>query len=125
MRRFPDDIITIILSEMNLEENPLKFDRDIFYNVIYKHFRQHPNIFSDFCFIESGTYPYSELLERIINRHKISRLLKLENPDFEIIRLKEGTTELVERKLKPNFGKDELEILKNIGKELQERLSSL
>jgi len=124
MSRFPDDIISVIFSEMKLEEKALRFNQELFYSVIYRYFKMYPSLFADFYFIESGTYPYSDLLERIITRHKISRLLKTENPDFEFIRLKKGTTELIEKELKPNFDKNELEILKSIGKELREKLSS-
>ncbi|HPJ84340.1 MAG TPA: hypothetical protein PLY09_06225 [Methanothrix sp.] len=125
MIRFPDDIISIIFREMGLEDEALRFNQELFYSTIYRYFKLHPSLFADFYFIESGTYPYSDLLERIITRHKISRLLKTENPDFEFIRLKKGTSELIDRELKPNFDEGELEILKSIGKELQGKLSSV
>lgn len=122
--KFPDDLISIIFSEMKIEDTPLRFDQELFYSTIYKYYRKYPALFAEFYFIESSTYPYSDLLERIITRHKISRLLKTENPDFEFIRLNKGSSELIDKKLKPNFFPSELEILKQIGEELRSKLSS-
>jgi hypothetical protein len=124
MERFADDLISIIFRDMNLENKPLRFDQEIFYSTIYKYCKTNKSLFTDFYFIETGTYPYSDLLERIITRHKISRLLKTENPDFEFIRLKEGTSKLIDEKLKPQYTPIELQVLESIAMELRSKLSS-
>ena len=52
MKRFADDLISIIFREMKLEDKPLRFDQELFYSTIYKYQKAHPILFEDFYFRE-------------------------------------------------------------------------
>lgn len=66
----------------------------------------------------NGTYPYSQLLERIIHRAKISRVIKTENPDFSEIQIRENSKNYVEQNLQPKIDSTDLSILKDLGHQL-------
>ena len=115
MTVYPDDKIRVILKEMNIEEEPIKYDDKIFQTSLYKFSLEYPNLLNEFIFTTSGTFPFSNLLERVLTRAKISRVLKTMNPDFEQIGLVKGTNEYIEENIKPKFKPDEYKYLKKIG----------
>jgi hypothetical protein len=120
--RYPDDLITVIFREMDIEDKPIRFKEEIIYNTIFKYSGEYPELFEDFTFHTTGTFPYSDLLERIIERYKISRILKTENPDFEYVSFKAGINQQIDAKIKKRFEPKELEILKAIGNDLRSKL---
>lgn len=122
---FPDDKIRVILKEMNIEDEPIKYDDKIFQITLYNFTLEHPNILKEFTFTTSGTFPFSELLERVLTRAKISRVLKTMNPDFEQIGLVQGTNEYIEENIKPKFNSDDYTLLKEIGVTLRNKLQSI
>lgn len=119
---FPDDKIRVILKEMHLEEKPIRFDDEVFHSTLYQFSKKYPQLFNEFLFSTSGTFPYSDLIERILTRAKISRVLKTVNPDFEYVQLSEGTSTYIDEKIKPKFVGKEYKILKEIGNELNLKL---
>lgn len=119
---FPDDKIRVILKEMDLEKEQIKFDDEVFQSIIYYSSKKYPNLFNEFSFSTSGTFPYSDLLERVLTRAKISRVLKTVNPDFEYVQLSTGTSEYIDKKIRPKFEVEDYKILKEIGKELNTKL---
>ncbi len=122
---FPDDVIRVILKEMDFEEEPMKFDDEIFQRTLYEFSKRNVALFNDFIFSISGTFPYSDLVERVLTRAKISRVLKTVNPDFEFLQLAPGTGEYVDEKIKPKFSAQDYEILKEIGRELNTKFRAL
>lgn len=119
---FPDDKIRVILKEMDLEKEQMRFDDEVFQSAIYDSSKKYPHLFSEFLFSTSGTFPYSDLLERVLTRAKISRVLKTVNPDFEFVQLSAGTNEYIDEKIKPKFEHGDYQILKEIGNELNTKL---
>ena len=122
---FPDDIIRVILKEMDFEREAMKFDDEIFQRTLYDFSKRNASLFNNFIFSTSGTFPYSDLVERVLTRAKISRVLKTVNPDFEFLQLAPGTGEYVDEKIKPKFSAPDYEILKEIGKELNTKFRTL
>ena len=125
-RIFPDDKIRILLNyafKDSIEPN-FNFNDESLHILIFEAKKLHPDFFQEFNFRMNGTYPYSQLIERIIHRAKISRIIKTSNPDFSEIQLKEESKNYVERKLQPNLREDELKILKDLGKQLKIPTSS-
>lgn len=118
---FPDDKIRIILKEMDIENKPIKFDEKIFQITLYEYKKKYPELLNEFFFSKSGTYPYSDLLERILHRAKISRNLKTVNPDFEYVELKDGVCKYTEEEIIPKFKETDYQALKEIGMELNKK----
>ena len=73
MTTFPDDKIRIILN--NIKSNPFEYDTERFHILIFENKKEHPSLFREFSFKTNGTFPYSDLLERIIMRGIISGCL--------------------------------------------------
>ncbi|VVB93501.1 Uncharacterised protein [uncultured archaeon] len=119
---FPDDKIRVILKEMDLEEKPIRFDDEVFQSTLYESSKKYPQLFNEFRFSTTGTFPYSDLIERVLTRAKISRVLKTVNPDYEFVQLSAGTKNYVDEKIKPKFRAEEYQILKEIGNELNTKL---
>ena len=117
---FPDDKVLVVLKEMGLEDKALRFDEENVQRLFYYCSVENPNLFKEFAFTTTGTYPYSRLLERIIQRLKIPRILKTENPDYECMRLAEGTSDFVTKEIIPRLDPKEHEILKSLGNKLRE-----
>ncbi len=96
---FPDDKIRVILKEMAIENEPVKFDDKIFQITLYEYKNRFPDLLNEITFSRSGTHPYSDLLERVLTRAKISRVLETVNPDFEYVKLKNGASEYIDEKI--------------------------
>ena len=122
---FPDDKIRVILKEMNIEKEPIKYDDKIFQTTLYNFSLEHPQILKEFIFTTSGTFPFSALLERVLTRAKISRVLKTMNPDFEQIGLASGTNEYIKENIEPKFDSDDYKLLKEIGVTLRDKMRSV
>ena len=122
---FPDDKIRVILKEMNIEKEPIKYDDKTFQITLYEFSLEHPHILKEFVFTTSGTFPFSKLLERVLTRAKISRVLKTMNPDFEQIGLAEGTNEYIEENIEPKFEPNDYRLLKEIGATLRSEMLSV
>ena len=122
---FPDDKIRVILKEMNIENEPIKYDDKIFQITLYNFSLKYPDILKEFTFTTSGTFPFSELLERVLTRAKISRVLKTVNPDFEQIELSQGTNKYIKENIEPKFDPDEYKLLKEIGISLSDKMRNL
>jgi len=120
-RIFPDDVIRILLNSAFEEstETNFKFSDESLHILIFEAKKKYPKLFQEFNFSSNGTYPYSQLIERIIHRAKISRLIKTSNPDFSEIQLKEESKKYVEKHLKPKLKDNELKILSDLGKQLK------
>jgi len=125
MMIFPDDKIRVILKEMNIENEPIKYDDKIFQITLYNFSLKYPDILKEFTFTTSGTFPFSELLERVLTRAKISRVLKTVNPDFEQIELSQGTNKYIKENIEPKFDPDEYKLLKEIGISLSDKMRKL
>jgi hypothetical protein len=111
MTTFSDDKIRIIMSGIN--KNPFKFDDEKFHILIFKSKKEHPELFSEFNFKTSGTFPYSDLLERILMRGMISG--SLHRCEDDMIIMNTCSPEKLRDKYKEISDQD-YETLLNIGK---------
>lgn len=123
---FPDDKIRIIIDSMQIEEKPIQFNEEIFHRTIYEYKSQHPGVLDEFYFSTSGSYPYSELLERVLSRAKISRTLKTVNPDFADVLVRSNThkyiSDTIEGKFLEEKAEPELLALREIGCHIKQRM---
>jgi len=122
MKLFPDDKIRIIFSAMDLNKKTFEFNDEFFQILIFEYQNKYPDLFSEFSFQSSGTFPYSELLERIITRAKISRSLKTVNPDFAMVQLNVPPLEKLKIKYRELLKDTDFEILAQIGKDAKDRV---
>jgi hypothetical protein len=120
-RVFPDDKIRVLLSSAleDTKNSNFKFRDENLHILIFEAKKRNPDLFQEFSFRLNGTYPYSQLIERIIHRAKISRLIKTANPDFSEIQVKEESKSYVERNLYPKLKEKDLKILQQLGKQLK------
>lgn len=109
---------------MEMSDEPIKFDEETFHTIIYEYKKQYPDLLQEFSFRLNGTFPYSELLERIISRAKISRSLKTLNPDFLTVHLTKIPFDQIKLKFKDYISDDEFKILTDIGHDVKKQLKS-
>jgi len=107
---FPDDIIRVILYSAYETHGNIELDFSWLHQLIYISKKISPHLFEEFVFNTSGTQPYSELLERIIMRGRISGIISPSD------RLSPVPNEYVQEKLYPKFKPEDLIILKSIGR---------
>lgn len=115
---YPDDIILLLLGGMNLEKEPVKNDESVLHAAIYEYKERYPVLFEEFAFDISGTFPYSELLDRVIMRAKTSRTWIAGD---EKIQFAKGTNKYLNENVKKNISDDDFVILAELSKELRHR----
>lgn len=98
---FPDDKVRLIL---NYSSSPI-LDNERLQTLLYEAKAKYPFLFEEFNFRTTGTYPYSDLLERVIMRMRISK-----------IRFEKETKKYVEERIRPKFSEDEVNILREIAR---------
>lgn len=117
----PDNKVRVVLKEMGLEDRELKFDEEAVQREFYDYSLKYPALFNEFSFTTTGTYPYSRLLERILQRMKIPQVLKTVNPGYECMKLATGTDEYVEKEIIKFMNPDDYKVLKSMGQSLKEK----
>jgi hypothetical protein len=104
---FPDDKIRIIFSSVG--NKLFEFDVAEFHILIFKNKNKYPHLFEEFVFKTNGTFPYCDLLERILMRATISKSLIYW--DDSVISFKVGSVE----KYKELISEEDFNILLEIG----------
>jgi len=95
MSDFPDDIICAALFAS--EKDSIPTDMKKLHEAIYVLKKEFPDVYKEFTFSTSGTFPYSRLLERVLQRLITSRILKAPNPDYPKFELSEKSKDYIER----------------------------
>lgn len=113
--------VRVVMKEMDLENQEQNLDEEIVHRLFFEYSKKYPEIFEEFSFNTTGTYPFSHLLERILQRMKIPLVLKTVNPSYENMKLVKGTNEYVEEKIISRMDSEEYEVLQSLGKELKKR----
>lgn len=125
MQTLPHEKIKAIFYGMDLDKEPIEFDDEQFHTLIYEKKLQYPELFEDFSFQLNGTFPYSELLERIIIRAKISRSVKTLNPDFSTLEFKKGEShDIIKQNLKSKLKRNDFRKLDLIGKDIKSKIKA-
>lgn len=66
------------------------------HRAIFKMKTEEGGIFEEFTFSDTGTFPYSDLLERVFQRLITSRILTALNPDYPELILSPESVEYIE-----------------------------
>lgn len=124
MTSFPHEKIKVIFYGMKLDEEPIDFNDEQFHTLIYENKLKYPKLLSEFTFQLNGTFPYSELLERIVIRAKISRSVKTVNPDFSVIEFKNESHDIIKQNLRTKLKPNEFKKLESIGREIKNKITA-
>lgn len=115
-----DDKILIILSEAGFEKQYTKFNHCDLHRIIYRAKNKNIAFLDEFVFKNSGTYPYSALLERILTRMTISRVFTSISPDYTEYKLADGTAKYINEKITPKLTPENYNILKQLASQLKQ-----
>ena len=125
-KRVPDDAIAAMLSF--LKSDSFSGDPKRIHETIYRLRGNYPDLLQDFVFSdpEHDVYPLSPLLERILSRLQLSRLIRMENPDFEVYILKPQAKKYARENILPRFNAGERKSLKKMAADFEDgvKLSS-
>jgi len=84
LRRYiaPDDIILAVFSLSGRELLPA--DEEKIHRAVCELKKKYPQLLEIFSFSRNDVYPFSKLLERVLLRLEIARLVTIENPNLRI-----------------------------------------
>ena len=119
---YSDDIILMLFDRMGAEREPVKNDERTLHIAIYEYQQKHPKLFGEFSFSTSGTYPFSELIERVISRAKIAKEWIATD---DSIRLAQGTGAYLKENVESNFSEQDLETITELAQDLKKRYNSI
>lgn len=79
-------------------------------------------ILSAFVFSDSGPEPYSPALNESVSRLQLSGLIGRENPDYEIVFLRQAADRFFDEVLRPGLGESEIQQLTEIASKFLDRV---
>lgn len=116
-RYLPSDIIAAILGLLGCENFTGKTEK---IQTTIATLRKHHPILQEFAFSTNGVYPFSRELENSLSVLQCSRLLRMENPDFNVYVVKHTAKEYIRSNVLPRFKPDELLELHEIARKFEE-----
>jgi hypothetical protein len=75
-----------------------------------------PELFKFLAFGNDGLFPYSKRLARILGELENARLLRVRNPDYDIIELMPEAVDYIDKRIIPKFSKKNKALLKKSGR---------
>jgi hypothetical protein len=113
----PDDLIRLILIEAGYENEPMTFNEKQLQKIMYDYRDSLPKCCKYLAFRTSGTYPYSDYIERIMMRLRMSSVFA----PVDKMQLCKGTKKYHEKEF-PDLDESTKQIAKEIGLELRKRM---
>jgi hypothetical protein len=110
------DIIAAVLFYSNLEY--FTGDLKLIHETIFK-MRNRSKLLRHFPFSENDVYPFSRQLEDVLFSLERSRIIGMENPDFEKFKIKQKGKDYIKEKILPRFGDKERTELESLGAEFR------
>lgn len=122
----PDDIIAAMLYYVatTFEKRYFSGDARLIHAPLAELKRKGNPLLQKFPFSENDIFPFSRVLEDVLTRLQISRIIGMENPDFERYEIKTAAQDYVEREIISRFDDSEKEEIKKIGEYFAERAGS-
>jgi len=123
--RFPDDIVHLLYLRMTLDESAdetcqVKYQDEAFYTVLFKYKKRYPSLLSEFSFKLNGTYPYSELIDRIKLRAQLADLISPSQDSQSNFTMKSDIKEVIKGGTESKFSSSELQILDKIASDISQ-----
>ncbi|MBZ5613025.1 MAG: hypothetical protein LAO23_03370 [Acidobacteriia bacterium] len=115
----PDHILAAVLTLAKRERNEQRFafrSHDFQLQEIFSQLQKTGNypILEAFVFSDSGPEPYSPALNESVSRLQLSGLIGRENPDYEVVFLRDAADKFYDEVLSFEFGAPEIQQLTNI-----------
>ena len=89
---------------------------------IFKELSAEHKLLGPFVFSDSGPEPYSPALSESVSRLQLSGLIGRENPDYEVVFLREAADRFYDNVLSKEFDEGEIQQLTAVAKELLGKL---
>jgi hypothetical protein len=90
----------------------------LIHETIYR-LRDHSRLLRSFPFSLNDVYPFSRQLEDVLFSLERSRIIGMDNPDFESFKIKKKGKTYIQKKILPRFGESELHELEKLGEEFR------
>ncbi|TET38009.1 MAG: hypothetical protein E3J65_05815 [Dehalococcoidia bacterium] len=121
-KRVADDVIAAMLSFV--KAGSFKGDPKLIHETIFDLKKRYPELLEDFAFSdpEHDVYPLSPLLERVLSRLQLSRIIRMENPDFETYILKLRAKNYARKNILSRFNEEEQRQLEAMAKEFEKEV---
>jgi hypothetical protein len=119
-KRVADDVIAAMISFV--ETPSFSGDPMLLHSIIFNLKKDHRDLLDEFAFSDPAhdISPLSPLLERVLARLQLARIIRMENPDFEVYILKEKARAFIRENILDRFTEDEQKELKEMAKKFQE-----
>jgi hypothetical protein len=121
----PDHVLAAVfaLAKQESKKQRLAFrSHDFHLQDIFSELAKKYPILSPFVFSDSGPEPYSPALSESVSRLQLSGLIGRENPDYEVVFLRDAADRFFDHVLKSEFDNDQLQQLGAIASELLRKL---
>lgn len=113
----PDDFIRLVLIEAGYENEPMPFNESQLQTLLYDHLESIPVFEKRVGFRTSGTYPYSDYVERVMTRMRASGVFR----PVDKMQLCQGTKKYHEKEF-PELDDANKQIAKEIGSALRKKM---
>lgn len=113
----PSDIVAALLfltNEEYLWSDPHKLHRALLVA------RDVTPMLQQFGFSRSGVHPMSRAFDEALGSLKLSRVVRMENTDYERYQIDDDAREYIQRKILPRFTKEQLEDLERAARIVRE-----
>jgi hypothetical protein len=125
----PDHILAavLVIAKSKSEQSRLAFrGHDFQLQEIFHELRSSNNypILNAFVFSDTGPEPYSPALNESVSRLQLSGLIGRENPDYEVVFLRDSADRFFDDVLKSEFSEHQLAQLADIASRFLERVKA-
>ena len=110
----PNDVIGAVFRYTGLREIPS--DTRLIQEGFYDLEKSFPDLFKFLAFRTDGLFPYSKRLARILSELKNARLLRVRNPDYDVIELMPQAVDYIDRSIIPKFSTKDRALLRKSGR---------
>jgi hypothetical protein len=121
----PDHVLAAVLTLAKQQSQESRFafrSHDFQLQGIFGELGRKFAILSPFVFSDSGPEPYSPALSESVSRLQLSGLIGRENPDYEIVFLRDAADKFFDLVLKNEFDEKQLQQLNEIASEFLKRI---
>ncbi|MCL6589947.1 MAG: hypothetical protein K6U80_08345 [Firmicutes bacterium] len=112
----PDDVIGAMICEIKNKELPT--DPKYIHGAIMQLKTQYPDLLKDFVFFEGNSFPFSDLLERVLFRLESSLILSTLNPSYEKYNTVNCNPQIVET-FRSKFSEEDYQRIKEMAKQFE------
>lgn len=117
------DVIAAMLSFLGEKTERFQADPKVINEAVFELKGKFPQLLERFAFsTDAGDlYPFSPLLERVLARLQLSRIITMENPDWTTFIIRPAAKEYIRQHILTAFSEDEKNQLKTMAQVLEEK----